>query len=70
MKRKSKNEETRNLGLRLLKTLLLRLYSMMSTNPLKWWEALIATVMGAMLGLGIGVVLSSYLKASIIIKAW
>lgn len=70
MKRKDKNEETRNLGLRLLKTLLLRLYSMMATNPLKWWEALIATVMGAMLGLGLGVVLSSYLKASIIIKAW
>ena len=63
-----KKSEVTSLGLRLLKMLLLRLYSMMATNPLKWYEVLIATVMGALCGLGFGVVLASYIKASIIVK--
>lgn len=64
--RKMSEEEKRSLGLRLLKMLLLRLYSMMTTNPLKWWEALIVVVMGALFGLGFGVVLSSYLKSRVV----
>lgn len=67
--KKTNEDDKRNLGLKLLKMLLLRLYSMMTTNPLKWYEVLIAAIMGTLLGLGIGVILSSHLKASIIIKA-
>lgn len=67
--KKTNEEDKRNLGLKLLKMLLLRLYTMMATNPLKWWEALIAVIMGALLGMGVGVMISSYVKASIIIKA-
>lgn len=66
--RRRKNSVERDLGLRLLKMLLLRLYSMMSSNPLKWYEVLIAAVFGALFGLGFGAILSSYLKSSIIIK--
>lgn len=68
MKRKS--EETRNLGLRLLKMLLLRLYSMLSLNPLRWWEVLIAVVMGVLFGLGVGVMVSSYVRASVVVRGW
>lgn len=71
VRRRRKREESvveRDLGLRLLKILLLRLYSMMTTNPLKWYEILIAVIMGALFGLGFGVVLSSYLSASVIIR--
>lgn len=68
MRRKKDNNVERDLGLKLLKMLLLRLYSMMVTNPLKWWEVLIVTVMGLFFGLMGGAILSSYLKASIIIR--
>lgn len=67
MRRKKTNVE-RDLGLRLLKMLLLRLYSMMSSNPLKWYEVLIAVITGVLFGLGFGVMVSSYVKASIIIR--
>lgn len=68
--RRRKNDYERDLGLRLLKLLLLRLYSMMSVNPLKWFEILIAVVMGALAGLGIGVVLSSYFKSFIMSSSY
>jgi hypothetical protein len=66
-RRKDKDKEEEKLektdiGLRLLKELLLRLYSMLSANPLKWYEILISVIMGVLLGLGIGSVLTSYLK--------
>jgi hypothetical protein len=63
-KRKNKEEsvETTDIGLRLLKILLLRLYSMVSTMPLKWYEIVIAVVMGALLGIGIGSIVVGYLK--------
>lgn len=64
--RRRKSDYERDLGLRLLKLLLLRLYSMMSTNPLKWWEALIAVVMGALFGVGLSVIFSSYLKSYVV----
>jgi hypothetical protein len=60
-KRKEEDVKT-DIGLRLLKELLLRLYSMLSINPLKWYEIIICVIMGVMFGLGIGSVLSSYLK--------
>jgi len=68
-KKKNHEEEKTDLGLRLLKTLLLRLYTMLSVNPLKWYEILISVIMGVLFGLGVGVMISSYVKASIIIKA-
>jgi len=59
---KNNSENTTDIGLRLLKTLLLRLYAMLSTNPLKWYEIIISVIMGALMGVGIGSVLSSYIK--------
>jgi hypothetical protein len=46
-----------DIGIRLLKLLLYRLYSMSYVIPLKWYEMLIATIMGALMGLGIGSVI-------------
>jgi hypothetical protein len=62
--RRSKREEIdkSDIGIRLLKLLLIRLYTMLSVNPLKWYEMLICTIMGLLLGLGIGSVLVSNLK--------
>ena len=61
-KSNNKDKDTTDIGIRLLKMLLLRLYSMLSTNPLKWYEILISVVMGALFGVGVGSVLSSYIK--------
>jgi hypothetical protein len=57
-----KERESEDIGLRLLKLLLYRLYTMSYVIPLKWYEILIATVMGALLGLGIGSLIGSHLK--------
>lgn len=51
-----------NVELRLLKLLILRLYSMLSVNPLRWYEMLIAVITGALFGVGIGAIISSYVK--------
>jgi xanthine/uracil permease len=59
---KNKDKDTTDIGIRLLKMLLLRLYSMLSTNPLKWYEILISVIMGLLFGLGIGSVMSSSIK--------
>jgi hypothetical protein len=48
--------------LRLLKTLILRLYQMLSINPLKWYEMVISVVCGALLGVGLGAIVSTYLR--------
>jgi len=63
----NKNKDS-NLGLRLVKLLLYRLYSMLSVNPLKWYEIIIAVVMGAFLGLGIGSMAGSLIKLHIILS--
>jgi hypothetical protein len=52
-----------NVELRLLKLLILRLYTMLSVNPLRWYEMLISVVCGALFGVGLGAILSSYVKA-------
>ena len=64
LRRNSKdgNKDTTDIGIRLLKMLLLRLYSMLSTMPLKWYEIIISVVMGVLLGLGVGSTISSYIK--------
>ena len=59
---KVKSGEREDLGLRLLKLLLYRLYSMSYVVPLKWYEILVATIMGALMGLGIGSLIYSYIK--------
>lgn len=59
---KADNEVSTDVGLRLVKTLLLRLYSMVSTMPLKWYEILIAVVLGSLFGLGIATIVVGYLK--------
>jgi hypothetical protein len=51
-----------DLGVRLLKIMLLRLYHMYSEIPLKWYEILIVSILGVLMGLGFGVVLGHYLK--------
>ena len=62
---KSKGEiDKSDIGLRLLKLLLLRLYTMLTVNPLRWYEMLICTVMGLLLGLGVGSVVVSVVKHS------
>jgi hypothetical protein len=48
--------------LRLLKLLILRLYTMLSVNPLKWYEMVIAVLCGGLLGVGLGAIASSYAK--------
>jgi len=57
-----KPKETTDIGIRLLKMLLLRLYTMLTANPLKWYEILISVIMGVLFGLGIGSMISSYIK--------
>jgi len=59
---KDKDNENTDIGLRLVKILLLRLYTMVSTIPLKWYEILIAVIMGVLLGLGVGSMISGYVK--------
>jgi hypothetical protein len=61
-KSNNKNNNTTDIGIRLLKMLLLRLYTMLTTNPLKWYEIIISVVMGVLFGLGIGSMVSSYIK--------
>jgi len=57
-----RNSEKEDIGLRLLKLLLYRLYAMSYVIPLKWYEMLIAVVTGSLMGLGIGIVIGGYLK--------
>jgi hypothetical protein len=57
-----RNSEKEDIGLRLLKLLLYRLYSMSYVIPLKWYEILIAAIMGALMGIGIGSVIGGYVK--------
>jgi hypothetical protein len=59
---KKESGDKEDIGLRLLKLLLYRLYSMSYVIPLKWYEILIATVMGALLGLGIGGMIYSMVR--------
>jgi hypothetical protein len=59
--KKHEREDREDIGLRLLKLLLYRLYSMSYVIPLKWYEMLIAVIMGALAGLGIGGVIYSYI---------
>ncbi len=63
MFKRDKNEGKEDLGIRLLKLLLYRLYSMSYVIPLKWYEMLIAAIMGVLMGLGIGSLIGSYVKA-------
>jgi hypothetical protein len=35
---------------------------MLSVNPLRWYEMLIAVITGALFGVGIGAIISSYVK--------
>jgi len=60
---KIKNKSEEDIGVRLLKLLLLRLYHMYSEIPLKWYEMLIPAILGVLFGLGIGIVLGHYIKA-------
>jgi len=55
-------EANNDLGIRLLKVLLIRIYNMIYEIPLRWWEILIATVFGGLMGLGIGVMTYPILK--------
>jgi len=68
LRRKKQEEVHRDLGVRLLKLLIFRLYSMLSVNPLKWYEILISTIMGVLCGLGVGVLISGYFKVELLIR--
>jgi hypothetical protein len=52
-----------DLGVRLLKIMLLRLYHMYSEIPLKWYEILIVAILGVFMGLGFGMIFGHYLKS-------
>ena len=54
-----------DLGIRLLKVLLIRIYNMIYEVPLKWWEILIASVFGGLMGLGVGVMTYPILRTYI-----
>ena len=58
-KRESGNED---IGIRLLRNLLFRIYNMIYEIPLKWWEYLIIVSVGILSGLGVGMVLSALIK--------
>jgi hypothetical protein len=55
-----------DIGVRLLKIMLLRLYHMYSEIPLKWYEILIVAVLGVLTGLGFGVAIGHYLKSLVV----
>jgi hypothetical protein len=54
-----------DLGTRLLKILLLRFYHMYSEIPLKWYEIIIVSVLGVLLGLGVGALIGHYVKSMV-----
>jgi len=60
--RKRKDEGNEDIGIRLLRNLLLRIYKMVYDIQLKWYETLILVVVGILTGLGFGVVLSALIK--------
>jgi hypothetical protein len=57
-----KVKSNNDIGVRLLKIMLLRLYHMYSEIPLKWYEMLIVAILGVLMGLGFGVVTGHYLR--------
>jgi len=68
--RKDKKEETRaegneDIGIRLLRNLLFRIYNMIYELPLKWWEYLLMIVVGVLSGLGVGIMLSALIKVKL-----
>jgi len=60
VKRKNSSED---IGVRLLKLLLLRFYQLYSEIPLRWYEMLISAVLGVLMGLGLGVVICGVVRA-------
>jgi hypothetical protein len=62
MTKKKKIEGNEDIGLRLLRNLLLRVYNMIYDIPLKWWEYLIMGIFGILTGLGIGLILAVMIK--------
>jgi hypothetical protein len=58
-KRESGNED---IGIRLLRNLLFRIYNMIYDLPLRWWEYVIMITVGVLSGLGVGMVLSAMIK--------
>jgi hypothetical protein len=57
-----KNDSKEDIGVRLLKLLLLRFYQLYSEIPLRWFEQLIPAVLGVLFGLGIGVMIGAIIK--------
>jgi len=55
-------EDSGDVGIQLLESMLLRLYNMIYDLPIRWWEMLIVIVVGVFTGLGFGIMLSSYVK--------
>ena len=66
---KVKSNSKEDLGIRLLKILLLRFYHMYSEIPLKWYEMLITAILGVLLGLGVGIVVGNYIKP-LVVRPW
>ena len=60
VKRENSSED---IGVRLLKLLLLRFYQLYSEIPLRWYEMLISAVLGVLMGLGLGVVIGGVVRA-------
>jgi len=59
---KKANEDV---AIRLLKSLLLRLYNMVYEINIRWWEMLIITIVGVLTGLGFGIMLGVIVKVKL-----
>lgn len=57
-----KNDSKEDIGVRLLKLLLLRFYQLYSEIPLRWYEQLIPAILGILCGLGFGVMIGAIIK--------
>ena len=58
----SNNED---IGIRLLRNLLFRIYNMIYELPLKWWEYLLMISVGVLSGLGVGIIISALIKVKL-----
>jgi hypothetical protein len=59
---KKANEDV---AIRLLKSLLLRLYNMVYEINIRWWEMLIITIVGVLTGVGFGIMLGVIVKVKL-----
>ena len=60
-----KKKVNEDVAIRLLKSLLLRLYNMVYEINIRWWEMLIITIVGVLTGVGFGIMLGVIVKVKL-----